>query len=104
MDDVENGAPAVGNAEGRRGLAALTSRAAVEAALSEYDDTGQDAFLSKYGFGPSRSYFLIANGRRYDSKAIVGAAYGFEHPDLGPLRASEFSGGESTVPLSVRVR
>jgi hypothetical protein len=37
------------------------------------------------------------NGKRYDSKAIVGAAYGFQHPQKGQLRAEDFSGGENTV-------
>jgi hypothetical protein len=36
-------------------------------------------------------------GDLFDSKAIVGAAYGFQFPDRGPLRAEEFSGGEETV-------
>src|SRR5262249_21254342 len=35
--------------------------------------------------------------RLYDSKAILGVAHGFAVPDEGPLRASDFSGGEATV-------
>jgi hypothetical protein len=35
--------------------------------------------------------------RLYDSKAIVGAAYGHQHRERGPLRAADFSGGEATV-------
>jgi hypothetical protein len=80
-----------------RGLAGVTSPAAVRQAMAEFDELGRDQFLTKYGFGKSSSYFLAANGRRYDSKAIIGAAHGFEHPELGPLASSEFSGGESTV-------
>jgi hypothetical protein len=38
-----------------------------------------------------------ADGCLYDSKAIVGAAYGVQHPDQGPLTAGNFSGGEATV-------
>src|SRR6185503_16885091 len=41
--------------------------------------------------------FLMHEGRSYDSKAIVGAAHGYEHPQLGPLGAHDFSGGETTV-------
>lgn len=78
-------------------LAALTSRRAVLAAVEEYDRLGRDGFRKKYGFGAARSYFLVHDGRRYDSKAIVGAAHEFQHPSLGPLRASDFSGGEATV-------
>jgi hypothetical protein len=75
----------------------LTSSDAVLQAAAEYDRTGREAFLAKYRFGPSRGYFLQLAGRRYDSKAIVGAAHGYEHPDLGPLKSSDFSGGEATV-------
>jgi hypothetical protein len=75
----------------------LTSRDAVVAALDEFDRIGREAFLDKYGFGPSRSYFVRRNGQLYDSKAIVGAAHGYEHPDRGPMKSSEFSGGEATV-------
>lgn len=80
-----------------RGLAKLTSAEAVRRAIAEFDELGRDRFLSKYGFGRSRNYFVVVDGRRYDSKAIVGAAHGFEHPELGPLTSNEFSGGESTV-------
>lgn len=79
------------------GLADLTSRDAVVAAMEEFDRLGRSRFLETYGFGPSRGYFLVHDGQRYDSKAIVGVAHGYEHPNLGPLSPSEFSGGESTV-------
>jgi hypothetical protein len=79
------------------GLAELTDSEAVRKAVAEFDELGRDGFLRKYGFGPARSYFLVVDGKRYDSKAIVGAAHGFQFPDRGPLRPNEFSGGESTV-------
>lgn len=80
-------------------LAKLQSRAAVEAAIAEFDRVGRVYFLEKYGFGKSREYMLRdpATGKLYDSKAIVGAAYGHAFPGEGPLKASDFSGGESTV-------
>jgi len=65
--------------------------------VAEYDRLGREQFLAKYGFGAARSYFLIVGRRRYDSKAILGAAYGYEHPDQKPLRNTAFSGGEKTV-------
>lgn len=80
-------------------LSRLRSRAAVQAALDEYHALGQKAFLAKYGFGKSRDY-LVRNphtGELADSKAIIGAAFGFEHPSEGPLAAADFSGGEATV-------
>jgi hypothetical protein len=75
-------------------LGDLTSPAAVEAALDEFDPLGRVALLTKYGFGRARRYFVRRDGKYYDSKAIVGAAVGFEHPDRKPLTKDEFSGGE----------
>ena len=69
----------------------------VERAIFEFDRLGRDAFLNKYGFGKARRYFLIREGRRYDSKAVVGVAHGYDQPDLGPLRPQDFSGGDATV-------
>jgi predicted restriction endonuclease len=70
-------------------------RAMVLAAIEEYDQLGRDAFLERYGYRGARDYFIIHNGRQYDSKAIAGVA----HRRVGgrPLRASEFSGGAATV-------
>ena len=39
-------------------LSGLTSRSAVEAALDEFDELGREGFLSKYGFGKARRYFV----------------------------------------------
>ncbi len=78
-------------------LADLTEPTAVLKAIKESDALGRQTFLEKYGFSPSREYFLRHEGKLYDSKAIVGAAHGFQHPDRGPLRATDFSGGEQTV-------
>lgn len=78
-------------------LGDLTSQDAVLRAIAEFDRLGQDAFLKKYGFGRARSYFLDYNGRRYDSKAIAGVAYGYQFPSDGPLKAAQFSGGNNTV-------
>ena len=78
-------------------LGDLTSRDAVLRAIAEYDLLGGDAFRSEHGFGPARSYFLVHDGRRYDSKAIAGVAHGYQHPELGALGAADFSGGDATV-------
>ena len=82
---------------GNPGLSDLTSRAAVLDAIAEFDRTGRDAFLERYRFGPARRYFLEFEGKHYDSKAIVGASYGYQYPDRGPLENTEFSGGHQTV-------
>src|SRR5690242_11347969 len=78
-------------------LSELTDRSAVLRAMAEHDELGRDAFLSRYGYGPSRSYFVEHNGKQYDSKAIAGVAIGKQFPAEGPLRADQFSGGERTV-------
>jgi hypothetical protein len=78
-------------------LSELTDPAAVLKAIKEYDRLGQDAFLDRYAFGRSRSYVLRHAGKDYDSKAIAGAAFGYQFPERGPLRAEEFTGGEKTV-------
>jgi hypothetical protein len=77
----------------------LKSPEAIRAAMQEFDTVGRTYFLEKYGFGKSREYMLRDpdTGNLYDSKAIVGAAYGFAFPGEGPLRAEDFSGGEATV-------
>ena len=78
-------------------FADISSRHAILAAVAEYDQLGPHAFLEKYGFGRARSYFLVIDGREYDSKAIIGAAHGYQFPQLGRLAATEFSGGAETV-------
>jgi hypothetical protein len=72
-------------------------RESILKAIAEYDSLGRDRFLQRYGFGPAKSYFLVHGGKRYDSKAIVGVAYGYENPSHGPLKSQEFSGGRETV-------
>lgn len=85
-------------------LSDLTDPAAVNAAMDEFDRLGRDEFLRKYGFGPSRMYFVRRDDKYYDSKAIVGAAYGFQYPDKGQLGSDDFAGGENTVvPLLERL-
>lgn len=69
----------------------------VSQAIAEFDQLGRDQFLKQYGFGRARSYWLLHEGRRYDSKAIIGVAHKYARPDIGPLLAAHFSGGEDTV-------
>jgi hypothetical protein len=63
----------------------------VLAAVGEYDRLGHEEFLEKYHFGRARQYMLRHEGREYDSKAVLGVAYG--HATGRPLSAQEFSGG-----------
>ncbi len=76
------------------GVADLTSREAVFAAIREFDELGRERFLAKYGYGPALEYFVRHDGRLYDSKALLGAAIGHQYPERGPMLNSEFSGGE----------
>ena len=82
-----------------KSLSRLQSPAAVQAALDEFFKLGRSAFLERYSFGKSRNYLVRdpRSGELCDSKAIVGAAYGFQYPDEGPLKLEDFSGGEATV-------
>ena len=83
-------------------LGDLTDRQVVESTIEEFDRIGRDAFLAKYGFGPARSYFLLHRGFRYDSKAIAGAAHGYQFPAAGPLRPSDFNAAHTSTPRARR--
>jgi hypothetical protein len=73
------------------GLWDAVRREHVVAAAREYDELGQTRFLQKFGYRPARTYRLIIADRSYDSKAIMGAAYG--HATGAPLSSRDFSGG-----------
>lgn len=75
------------------------SEQSVRKAIQEYDRIKQKAFLDKYHFGKSRNYFLIVDGKEYDSKAILAAAYGYEYPAEGPLRYEDnlYGGAKDTA-------
>ena len=75
----------------------ITSRQAVFDAVAEFEALGRDRFLNYHGYNIARNYYLKINNNYYDSKAIVGVAYGKQFPKHGPLRSSDFSGGMNTV-------
>ena len=62
-------------------------------AIEEYDRLGPDAFFATHGYGPSRSYELVWNGRRYAHKAILGTAYEFATGHR--LDPGDFEGGKA---------
>ena len=74
----------------------VTDAAFVQKAIDECDRMGRLEFREHYGFGEARSYFVRHNGKTYDSKAIVGVAFSYEH-NTEPLRYDDFSGGAATV-------
>ncbi len=67
--------------------------AEVVRAIHEYDRLGAEAFFSEHGFGPSRSYELVWDGRRYPHKAILGTA--FEFATGQRLASGDFEGGKA---------
>jgi 5-methylcytosine-specific restriction enzyme A len=74
---------------------------AVRQAIAEFDRVGRESFLSTYGFGKARGYFLVHNGQLYDSKAIAGVAHHYL-PGRLPLTSEEFSGGENATAGRLR--
>ncbi len=75
----------------------------VKRAVEECDRRGRAIFLDKYGYGPAKRYHLEYEGKRYDSKAILGVAYGYDCPELGPLDHGEFSGGVTANAAATRL-
>jgi hypothetical protein len=80
----------------------VTQRQAVLQAIEEFDLLKRDGFLAKHRFGKAKRYFVVHEGRHYDSKAIYGVAFGNERPDLGLLPNDAFSGGEEQVAKRLR--
>jgi hypothetical protein len=78
-------------------LSRLTDRDAVLRAVREFDRLGRTAFLEQFGYGEALRYYVRIKGNDYDSKAIVGVAFGMQYPSEGPLRPGQFSGGQATV-------
>ncbi|WP_050369732.1 HNH endonuclease [Streptomyces acidiscabies] len=67
------------------------SRDDVLRTLREYDELGGPAFLERYGFKAARKYFVLHEGKEYDSKAVAAVAHRYRHGR--PLTAKELSGG-----------
>ena len=65
------------------------TRRGVMLAIEEYEQLGKHAFLSRYEYGAATRYYLVYNDRKYDSKAIVGAAYNHDNPKCGLLRRTD---------------
>ena len=69
------------------------TRAEVLRAIQEYDRLGPEAFFSEHGYGPTTTYDLVWDERRYPPKAILGTAYEFATGDR--LASGDFEGGKA---------
>jgi hypothetical protein len=81
----------------------LTSREAVLQAIAEHDQIGQAAFLETYGFDPSHIYLVVHAGRRYDSKALAGAALAHQYGSRDNIRDGLHGGLSGVVPVLRRL-
>jgi hypothetical protein len=62
-------------------------------AIRDYDRLGPERFFSEHGFGPTTTYDLVLDKRRYPPKAVLGAAY--EFATGRKLDSGDFEGGKS---------
>ena len=65
-------------------LTEITSQEAVLKAIAEADELGREGFLEKYGFGPSRSYFLRHDGTDYELQGHPGCGAWLPVPGSWP--------------------
>ncbi|WP_213572818.1 hypothetical protein [Rhodococcus sp. USK13] len=70
-------------------------RPAVLKALAKCDESSRDEFLKEFGFNRALKYEVVHDGKRYDSKAIVGVAHGYATGIF--LRPHQFSGGRKVT-------
>jgi hypothetical protein len=69
-------------------------------AIAEYDRLGPEGFFAAHGFGPTTTYDLVWDERRYPPKAILGTAYEFATGQR--LAPTEFEGGKSGAVTVLR--
>jgi hypothetical protein len=69
------------------------TRTDVLRAIQEYDRLGPEGFFSAHGFGPTTTYDLVWDERRYPPKAILGTAYEFATGQR--LDPGDFEGGKT---------
>lgn len=61
-------------------------------AIQEYDRLGPERFFAEHGFGPTTTYELVWEERRYPPKGILGTAYEFATGQR--LASGDFEGGK----------
>jgi hypothetical protein len=72
---------------------AQVTRDDVVRAIQEYDRLGPEQFFAAHGYGPSRTYELVWDGRHYPHKAILGTAFELATGDR--LASGDFEGGKA---------
>ncbi len=72
-------------------------------AIAEFYQIGEEAFLADYAFGRSYRFMVNHNDRRYNCKALLGAAYRYQFPQRAPLGRGDFIGGAQTTTVLQRL-
>lgn len=76
------------------------TRAHVLTAVDEYDERGDEEFLTEYGVGQNHDYVLRHDGKDYDSKAVLGAAQW--HATGKPATSQQFADGKEGAAKILR--
>jgi hypothetical protein len=79
----------------------LINAKAMKEAIEEYDQSGREKFLKKYGFSRSSKFYFRYNERLYDVKALIGAAY--RHATGEKLANNMFAGGAQSKAVFRRI-
>jgi hypothetical protein len=70
----------------------VTDRNAVLDAIDEFDASGREAFIARYGTGRAPHHVVDYTGIRYDSLPLLAAAHGYQHGTALP--AAQLEGAE----------
>jgi predicted HNH restriction endonuclease len=84
------------------GLSDLTDGSAVQQAMLEFDEIGRDAFLTRYGYRPARSFFVVHGGKRYLTRLSTGLTKAFS--ELADLRWPTVEGTPASEEVSQRAQ
>lgn len=82
------------NGDPDRDYRRLTSRKAVMSAMAELKPLTEAQVRDLYRFGPARTFVVREGPYALPSKAVVGVAFRYQHPEIGPLTPNDFSGGK----------
>jgi hypothetical protein len=63
--------------------------------MAELEPMTEAEIRGAYRFGPAKSYVVRHGLYALPSKAVVGVAFRYQHPDVGALTPDDFSGGKT---------